>query len=44
MATRAEIEAINETGKSAIYGDNKAQAMEDLQKDLDDLMGQMEDV
>ena len=44
MATRAEIEAINETGKSAIYGDNKAQAMEDLQKDLDELMGQMEDV
>ena len=44
MTTRAEIEAINETGKSAIYGDNKAQAMEDLQKDLDDLMGQMEDV
>ena len=44
MNTRAEIEAINETGKSAIYGDNKAQAMEDLQKDLDELMGQMEDV
>lgn len=44
IATRAEIEAINETGKSAIYGDNKAQAMEDLQKDLDELMGQMEDV
>ena len=44
MNTRAEIEAINETGKSAIYGDNKAQAMEDLQKDLKELMSQMEDV
>ena len=44
MNTRAEIEAINEIGKSAIYGDNKAQAMEDLQKDLKELMSQMEDV
>jgi hypothetical protein len=34
MATRAEIESINKTGTSAIYGDNKAKAMEDLQEDL----------
>ena len=44
LNTRAEIEAINETGTSAIYGDNKAQAMEDLQNDLDELMSQMEDI
>lgn len=41
---RAEIEAIDRLGQSAIYGDNKAQAMEDLQKDLDELMNQMEDI
>ena len=39
MDTRAEIEAIDKTGSSAIYGDNKAQAMEDLQNDLKELMG-----
>ena len=44
MNTRNELEAINETGTSAIYGDNKAQAMEDLQNDLDKLMNQMEDI
>ena len=44
MDTRAEIEAIDKTGSSAIYGDNKAQAMEDLQNDLKELMGQMEDI
>lgn len=44
MDTRAEIEAINKIGSSAIYGDNKAQAMEDLQNDLKELMGQMEDI
>ena len=44
MDTRAEIEAINKTGSSAIYGDNKAQAMEDLQNDLKKLMEQMEDI
>ena len=39
MDTREEIEAIDKTGSSAIYGDNKAQAMEDLQNDLKELMG-----
>ena len=43
-ATRAEIEAIDQTGESAIYGDNKAQAMEDLQNDLNTLMSQMENI
>jgi len=38
MDTRAEIEAIDKTGSSAIYGDNKAQAMENLQNDLKELM------
>ena len=42
--TRKEIEAIDKTGKSAIYGDNKAQAMEDLQNDLEELTEQMEDI
>ena len=44
MDTRAEIESINETGTSAIYGDNKKQALEDLQNDLKELMKQMEDI
>ena len=44
MATKAQIDAINATGTSDIYGDNKAQAMEDLQNDLKDLMDQMEEV
>ena len=44
MDTRAEIEAIDKTGSSAIYGDNKAQAMKDLQNDLKELMEQMEDI
>jgi len=44
LDTRAEIEAIDSIGTSAIYGDNKAQAMKDLQEDLDELMDQMEDI
>jgi len=44
MDTRAEIEAIDKTGSSVIYGDNKAQAMKDLQNDLKELMEQMEDI
>jgi len=44
MNTRAEIEAIDKVGKSAIYGDNKAQAMEDLQNNLNELMDQMQDI
>ena len=44
MDTRAEIQAIDNLGWSAIYGDNKAQAMEDLQNDLDELMEQMQDI
>ena len=42
--TKAQIDSINATGTSSIYGDNKAQAMQDLQGDLDTLMGQMEDI
>lgn len=42
--TRKEIDKINRGGKSAIYGDNKKQAMEDLQKDLKQLMQQLQDV
>lgn len=42
--TRAEIEKIDKTGKSAIYGDNKKQAMEDLQSDLKQLMSEMENI
>ena len=42
--TRAEIEAIDKLGASAIYGDNKAKAMEDLKTDLSNLMEQMEEV
>ena len=43
-ATKQQIEQIDKTGTSAIYGDNKAQAMEDLQKNLDELMDQMQDI
>ena len=43
-ATKQQIEQIDATGTSAIYGDNKAQAMEDLQKNLDELMDQMQDM
>lgn len=43
-ATREQIEQIDATGTSAIYGDNKAQAMEDLQNNLKELMEQLENV
>ena len=41
--TREEIEKIDQIGASAIYGDNKAQAMEDLKADLQELMNQLQD-
>lgn len=44
VRTRKEIEDIDKTGTSAIYGDNKAKAMEDLQNDLKELMSQMENI
>ena len=44
MQTRQQIESIDATGTSSIYGDNKAQAMQDLQNDLKDLQDQMEDI
>lgn len=44
LDTRQQIENINKLGNSAIYGDNKAQAMKHLQQDLKELMSQMEDV
>ena len=44
LATQEELNQINDDGESSIYGDNKKQAMEDLQNDLDELMQQMEDV
>lgn len=43
LQTRSQIESIDKTGTSSIYGDNKKQAMQDLQSDLNELMGQMED-
>ena len=43
-ATREQIEQIDKTGTSAIYGDNKAQAMEDLQNNLKELMDQLQSV
>ena len=42
--TKAEIEAIDKIGESAIYGANKTQAMEDLKSDLDALIGQLENI
>ena len=39
-----EINDIDEKGQSAIYGKNKAKAMEDLQNNLDKLMDQMENI
>ena len=42
--TKAAIDQIDKVGTSAIYGDNKALAMEHLQKDLDELMQQLENV
>jgi hypothetical protein len=44
LQTRDQIEQIDKLGTSAIYGDNKAKAMEDLQKDLSELMSQMADI
>ena len=42
--TLEQLQQIDKTGTSAIYGDNKAQAMEDLQDDLEELMDQMKDI
>lgn len=39
-----QINQINGGGTSTIYGDNKAQAMEDLKEYYDELMSQLEDV
>ena len=44
LATQEELDQINDGGESSIYGDNKKQAMEDLQNDLDELIQQMENV
>ncbi len=44
IRTRQEIQEIDQNGFSDIYGDNKAQAMEHLQKDLAELSGQLIDV
>ena len=43
-ATKDQIEQINATGWSSIYGDNNGTAMQDLQSDLDTLMSQMQDI
>ena len=43
-ATQDELDEINNGGESSIYGDNKKQAMQDLQSDLNELMQQMEDI
>ncbi len=43
-ATMTEIALIDSIGESAIYGDNKAQAMEDLQNDLKELQNQLIDI
>lgn len=40
-ATKQQIEDIDKLGESAIYGKNKAQAMEDLKTDLSDLMSKL---
>ena len=42
--TLDQLHQIDETGTSSVYGDNKAQAMEDLQKYYTELMQQLEDV
>ena len=42
--TLDQLHQIDETGTSFVYGDNKAQAMEDLQKYYTELMQQLEDV
>ena len=41
---RTQIEKIDQTGWSDIYGDNKAQAMSDLKDDLSSLMDSLEDI
>jgi TP901 family phage tail tape measure protein len=42
--TMDEIKQINDSGWSDIYGDDKSQAMEDLQNYYEELMSQLEDV
>ena len=42
--TLDQLNQIDATGTSSVYGDNKAQAMEDLQKYYTELMSQLEDV
>ena len=42
--TMDQIEQIDKNGRADIYGDNKAQAMEDLQKYYEELMQQLEDI
>lgn len=42
--TLDQLHQIDETGTSSVYGDNKAQAMEDLQKYYTELMQHLEDV
>ena len=43
-ATKQQIEDIDKLGESAIYGKNKAQAMEDLKTDLSDLISKLGEV
>lgn len=42
--TLEQLRQIDETGTSSVYGDNKSQAMEDLQTYYTELMSQLEDV
>ena len=42
--TKKQFDDINRFGTSAIYGDNKAKAKEDLENDLKELMNQLEDI
>ncbi len=42
--TMKQIRKIDEDGWADVYGDNKAQAMEDLQKYYEELMQQLEDI
>ena len=44
LDTKKQIEDIDKTGTSAIYGDNKELAMQHLQSDLKELMTQLENV
>lgn len=43
-ATIKQIEQINSSGQGSAYGDNKAQALEDLKEYYEELMEQLEDV